>query len=139
MKLYERPKTKETRDRLPKMPEGVVVPDDLSGLQPPTDRKRTAGAYRWMRWLAAIIVLGAAGVLAAVLVTGGGDEAVEITQVEVLGSDRHLATMADMRADLVDVNYMERYGTDNPVFVEPAPEATPAPPTEGPGSNSLAP
>lgn len=175
MKLYDRPRTKETLDRLPEMPEGVVVPDDVSGLQPPTALKATAGAYRWMRWLAAIVVLAAAGALAAVLFTGG-DNATEIAQVEELGSDRHLATMADLTfdqvelnymevygtdnptfitatvpalgsdrhlattadltADQVEVDYMELYGTDNPTFVEPAPEL---PPTEGPGSNSLAP
>ena len=175
MKLYERPKIEKTLDRLPEMPEGVVVPDDISGLQPPTALKSTAGAYRWMRWLAAIIVLGVAGVLATVLFTGG-DDAIEIAQVEelgsdrhlatladlttdqvatgymatygtdnpafvtaavpVLGSDRHLATLADLTTDRVATGYMATYGTDNPAFVEPAPEA---PPTEGPGSNSLAP
>ncbi len=82
MKLYEHPKTEETLDRLPELPEGVVVPDDISGLQPPTTLKPAAGAVRWMRWLAAIVVLGAVGVLAAVLLTGS-DNAIETAQVDV--------------------------------------------------------
>jgi hypothetical protein len=101
MKLYENSKTEETLDRLPEMPEGVVVPDNISGLQLPTAPKPTAGAYRWMRWLAAIVVFGAAGVLAAVLITGG-DNASETSQVE---------------ADRFATDFMATYGTDNPVFV----------------------
>ncbi len=119
MKLYERPKIEKTLDRLPEMPEGVVVPDDISGLQPPTELKSTAGAYRWMRWLAAIVVLGAFGVMAAVLFTGG-DNATEIAQVEELGSDRHLATLADLTTGQVATSYMATYGTDNPTFVTAA-------------------
>jgi hypothetical protein len=101
MKLYENPKTEEKIDRLPEMPEGVVVPEDISGVHLPTAPKPTAGGYRWMRWLAAIIVFGAAGVLAAVVFIGG-DNATETAQVE---------------ADLVAIDYMATYGTDNPVFV----------------------
>ncbi len=175
MKLYEHPKTTETLDRLPKLPKGVEVPDDLSGLQPPTTLKPAAGAVRWMRWLAAIVVLGAIGVLAAVLFNGS-DNAIETDQVgydrhlatmadltidpitvdymatygtdnpafvivtPTLGSDRHLSALANQPASVVDTGqYMELYGTDNPVFVQAAPEVTTAWPTEGPGSNSLAP
>jgi hypothetical protein len=140
MKLYEHPRTEETLDRLPELPEGVVVPDDISGLQPPTSVKPAAGAVRWMRWLAAIVVLGAVGVLAAVLFSGS-DTAIETAQVEVshstnqgpgstslaavpwapatvYGSDRHFGAMADLSIDAaVTVDLMETVGTDNPVFV----------------------
>ena len=102
MKLYERPKKEETLDRLPEMPEGTVVPDDISGLQPPKELKTTAGAYRWMRWLAAIIVIAAAGALAAVLIRGSDN-------------------------------------VTDPAVVAPASQEAPVTPTEGPGSNSLAP
>ncbi len=124
MKLYERQKTEETLDRLPEMPEGVVVPDNISGLQPPTALEPTARGVRWMRWLAAIIVLGAAGVLAAVLFTGG-DNATETAQVEVLapdymdlyGTDNPVFVQATT-AGRVAPDYMALYGTDNPVFVQ---------------------
>jgi hypothetical protein len=126
MKLYEHPKTEEKIDRLPEMPEGVVVPEDISGLHLPTALKPSAGGYRWMRWLAAIIVLGATGILAAVLFTGG-DNATETAQVEadlvaidymeLYGTDNPVFVQTTT-ADLVAIDYMELYGTDNPVFVQ---------------------
>jgi hypothetical protein len=49
---------------LPELPEGIRVPDDLSGLEHPdvvTPRRRV----RWMRWMAplAVVVLGVAGAM----------------------------------------------------------------------------
>ena len=112
MKLFEHHKAEKTVDRLPELPSGVEVPDDISGLRPPTTLKPTAGGVRWMRWLAAIVVLGAAGVLAALLLTGGDDATeTETAQVET----GQVATQAE--ADLGAIDYMATYGTDNPVFL----------------------
>jgi hypothetical protein len=122
MKLYEHPDTEKTLDRLPEMPPGVEVPDDISGLVPPTT-KRTSGGIRWMRWLAAIIILGAAGIVAAVLVSNGTetDEA-PVDYMQMYGTDN--PTFVDGSAGpgtitivAPDSSYMDVYGTDNPVFV----------------------
>ena len=115
MKLYDRPMIDKTLDRLPELPEGVEVPDDISGLQPPTTLRPTGGAIRWMRWIAAIIVLGAVGLLAVLAINSDVEVArsdgsdyttvgatpwatTEVTQADVYGSDRHLGTWADLGA-----------------------------------------
>ena len=99
MKLFEHHETEKTLDRLPELPPDVEVPDDIRTLQPPTTLKPTAGGVRWMRWLAAAVLLAAAGVVTAAL----------------LRSDE---------ADETPVDYMETYGTDNPTFVEGAEPGT---------------
>jgi hypothetical protein len=66
-----------------------------------------------MRWLAAIVVFGAVGVIAAVIFSGG---TTEIDQADVYGSDRHLTTWEDLATNR-NIDYMAVYGTDNPVFV----------------------
>jgi hypothetical protein len=131
MKLYDRPRIDREHDELPKLPEGVEVPDDISGFHPPTTLKATGGGIRWMRWLAVILVLGAVGVVAALTI--GSDNAVD--QADVNGSDRPPATLENLGAEQTAVDYMATYGTDNPVFVQTVPMFGP---NEGPGSNSLA-
>lgn len=131
MKLYDRPKNQETLDRLPELPEGVEVPDDVSGLQPPTTLRPTGGGIRWMRWLAVILVLGAIG-LAGVLVVQSystteidranymelyGTDNPVFVQAETYGSDRNLSTSEDLTTGRA-IDYMEMYGTDNPVSVQ---------------------
>ena len=69
MKVIHRHETDRTLDRLPDLPPDVRVPDDISGLEPPTTRPAAKGV-RWMRWLAAFVLIGGAGVVTAVLVTG---------------------------------------------------------------------
>jgi hypothetical protein len=124
MKLFEHPETEKTLDRLPGLPPGVEVPDDISGIEPPTTLKPTAGGIRWMRWLAAIVLLGAAGVVTAVLVRS--DDATETPDdyMEAYGTDNPTFVPEAAGPGTVDivatVDYMELYGTDNPVFVPEA-------------------
>lgn len=71
---------------LPELPEGVEIPDDLSGLEPPARR-------RWLPWTVAVALIAIAAA-AVLLVWGGGDTeqaepavvlspAAEIVQAEV--------------------------------------------------------
>ncbi|MBT8239933.1 MAG: hypothetical protein KJN63_01750 [Acidimicrobiia bacterium] len=133
MKLYDRPNVDEKLDRLPELPEGVEVPDDISGLRPPTTLKSTGGATRWMRWLAVILVLGAIGLAGVLVVQSYSTTEIDQARVNVTAT-QHLAQLADLTADPIAVDYMELYGTDNPVFVAEQMFG----PNEGPGSNSLA-
>ena len=124
MKLFERHDTKETLDRLPEMPPGVEVPDDLSGLHPPDTEKPTAGGVRWMRWMAAILLLGAAGVVAAVLLIGSGD-AESDDYMQLYGTDNPVFIEGSepgiVEIYAPDASSFEMYGTDNPVIVPGAP------------------
>ena len=125
MKLFERHDTKETLDRLPEMPPGVEVPDDISGLHPPATEQPTSGGVRWMRWLAAILLLGAAGVVAAVVLTSG-DETDDVDYMQMYGTDNPTfveGTAGPGTVEIVapDSSFFEMYGTDNPVIVPGAP------------------
>ena len=130
MKLFERRHAEETIDRLPELPAGVEVPDDISGLEPPTTLRRPTGGVRWMRWLAAILLLGAAGGVSAAILSG--DDAVEApaeATVDLMirdGSDNETfvenALPPGTRV-IHTMDYMALYGTDNPVFVPGAAEA----------------
>ena len=53
---------------LPELPEGVVAPDDLSGLEPPTAR----AGLRWLRWVA-VLAVAVIAVAVWLLVRAGGD------------------------------------------------------------------
>ena len=55
-------------EHLPEFPEGVKVPDDLSGLEHP-DEVTPRRHIRWMRWMAPLAVI-ALGIVAAVLFFG---------------------------------------------------------------------
>ncbi len=111
MKLQER--TRETLDRLPELPEGIEVPDDVSGLTHPPAGRKVAGGIRWMRWLVALVVIAiGAGVATWYVTQGDGTDYVE----RATGSDRHLTTAAELTPAQVVVDYMDLYGTDNPTF-----------------------
>ena len=127
MKLQDRPLLDEKLDRLPELPEGMKVPDDISGLEPPATLRASGGATRWMRWLAAIIVLGALAVGAAILTTDGDGTTVEqaevsstasqhLEQLEVLGTDGVGATARGHVAQLERLatvpTQAEVYGSD---------------------------
>jgi hypothetical protein len=77
MKLFERfthETHPEVEDHLPELPEGIIVPDDLSGLEIPTQR---GTAVRWMHWMPVALVLAAGGLtIALVLQSNGTDETV---------------------------------------------------------------
>lgn len=124
MKLYEHPETEKTLDRLPELPPGVEVPDDISGIGPPTTQKPTTGGVRWMRWLAAILLLGAAGVLTALLLQGvQGNEADEtpVDYMETYGTDNAVINPNAAEPGTIEIvaaeDYMALYGTDNAVIV----------------------
>lgn len=111
MKVQDRPR--ETLDRLPELPDDVVVPDDVSGLTHPPAGRKVAGGVRWMRWLVALVVLaiGAGAVTYVIL------QEDEIDYVErATGSDRHLVTVGELTTAPVVVDSMDLYGTDNPAF-----------------------
>jgi len=88
MKLFERFTVHETHpeveEHLPELPEGVVVPDDLSGLEVPTRRVTTV---RWMRWVPVGIVLAGGGLVLALVLQSDGttDEvAVQPSSIELV-------------------------------------------------------
>jgi hypothetical protein len=120
MKLFEHPEEEKTLDRLPDLPEGLEVPDDISGLHPPTTPQPTTGGVRWMRWLAAVVLLAGAGVLTAVLVRGDNPDPAQVDYLEVYGTDNPTFVEGNAPGSVeivATVDYMEVYGTDNPVFV----------------------
>ncbi len=121
MKLFEHPKTEKTLDRLPDLPPGVEVPDDISGLHPPTTVKPPAEGVRWMRWLAAIVVLVTAGVLTAVLLRSNNADQAPVDYMETYGTDNPAFVEGGPGPGTVEIvgtpNLMDQYGTDNPVFV----------------------
>ncbi|MBT8239932.1 MAG: hypothetical protein KJN63_01745 [Acidimicrobiia bacterium] len=98
MKLYERPRIDKELDRLPELPEGVEVPDDISGLVPPSTLKATGGGIRWMRWLAVILVLGAIGLAGVLVVQSYSTTEIDQARVDVTAR-RHLAQLEQMGAD----------------------------------------
>ena len=127
MKLFEHQETEKTLDRLPELPPGVEIPDDISGIHPPTTLK-PSGGVRWMRWLAAIVLLGGAGVLAAVLLSDSGtDTETPVDYMEVYGTDNPTFVEGSVGPGTVQIiaperSYMELYGTDNPVLIPDAVE-----------------
>ncbi len=60
----------ETLEQLPELPEGVVIPDDLSGLE---DHRPARRAVRWLRW-AVVLVLAAGAAMLVVLLRGDTTE-----------------------------------------------------------------
>ena len=125
MKLFEHQETEKTLDRLPDLPPGVEVPDDISGIHPPTTLKPTTGGVRWMRWLAAVVLLAGAGVLTAVLLRSDNSDQTPVDLMEVYGTDNPAFVEGNPGPRSVEivapVDYMAVYGTDNPVFApEPA-------------------
>jgi hypothetical protein len=86
MKVFERHTTKVTPDRHPEMseqltelPEGVTIPDDISGLEfpPSMEPRRAATGVRWLRWMGLVAIL-AVGALTAVLLLR--DTSTELTE-----------------------------------------------------------
>ena len=58
----------EIHEVLPELPADVTVPDDLSGLtHPDAEGRRPASGVRWMRWVAAMILVAAAAVTLGLL------------------------------------------------------------------------
>lgn len=154
MKLEEHKETGATVEQLPELPEDVRVPDDISGL-PPTPRP-VDGRVRWIRWLAAIVMVGLVGVAFFVIQSEdifamdpmeqyGTDNGVVVDANAVPGSvvvTGSVDQIADAAYDQFEVTrftnlyeaavgvggaveYLERYGTDNPVIV--GGETTPDP------------
>lgn len=94
----------EVTERLPEMPPGVVVPDDLSQLELPPGERRPRTAVRWLRWLPVGLLVAAGGVVAAVVMTRGDAEptpemtmspAADIIQQEI---DQAILEQAEARA-----------------------------------------
>ena len=120
MTIYETTRNTEALDRLPELPTDVQVPDDISDIHPPTTPKPTVGV-RWMRWLAAIVLLGTAGVLTAVLLRNNDTEQVPADYMEVYGTDNPAFVSGAAGAGTVVIagtpDLMKLYGTDNPAFM----------------------
>jgi hypothetical protein len=77
----------EVHEDLPELPEGVTVPDDISGLElvegaEPTGR---ATRIRWLPWagLAAVVVIGGLA-LVAVIRDDGGSEPMQATSYQLV-------------------------------------------------------
>ncbi|MFW2333179.1 hypothetical protein, partial [Ilumatobacter sp.] len=71
----------ETPQRVPEFPEGVTIPDDLSGLEFPTRPSRAATAVRWLRWipLVAVIAIGAVTAFELLRDDGTTDQTVPVS------------------------------------------------------------
>ena len=151
MKLEEHEETGTTLEQLPELPGDVRVPDDISGL-PPTPRP-VDGRVRWIRWLAAILVVGLMGVVflvtqdtptmdpmeqygtdnvvvvdadavpGSVVVTGSVDAIADAAYAEF--ETTRFTNLYEVAVGGGAVDYLERYGTDNPVLV--GGETTPDP------------
>lgn len=125
MKLFERFNAHETHpeveEQLPELPEGITIPDDISGIEGPT---RRTTAVRWMRWVPVGLVLAAGGLVLALALQGDGttDEAVvqqatsaEVVQNEItaalaearVGTMEMQATSALMAQDAIDAALAE--------------------------------
>ena len=127
MKLFEQHETERAREQLPEMPPDVQVPDDISGLRRPTTQRPTADRIRWIRWVAAIVLVGAVGGIAAMLLSSSETDVAPtaVDYMEIYGTDNPVILQDDAVAGTVEivgtVDYMELYGTDNPAFVETTP------------------
>ena len=116
--MIDRPTT--TVERLPELPEGVVVPDDLSGLTGP--RRRLLG-FGWPGWLALILL---AGVIALLVIVDFDGTTAPWGPGEGPGSNSLDGAVATQTAVAVV-----------PDVITPTATATPFAVDEGPGSNSL--
>lgn len=76
MKLFER-HDQETHETLPDVPEGVTVPDDLSGLDT-TDGHRGGTRVRWLRWAAPVALVAGGALVAAVVINDNGTETTDV-------------------------------------------------------------
>ena len=72
-KLFEHPTTHETKE-LPELPHGVVVPDDISGLEvPEPEEPRPLGhQVRWLRWTVAVVLVAVGAILIGTIVRDDG-------------------------------------------------------------------
>lgn len=109
MKLFERHTHREASthrpeapERLPELPEGVTVPDDLSGLEFPASLRpaRPATGIRWMRWLPLLVVVLAAGALTTALLlrNGGSEPATEVSSYQLVQESIDAALAANRPA-----------------------------------------
>jgi hypothetical protein len=88
MKLYEHPTTHDTKER-PKLPPGVVVPDDISGLEAPEARQPGHGRQvRWLRWMAVVVLLAVGAVVIGTLVRDDSTTTVETPSAQQLIQDQ---------------------------------------------------
>ena len=158
-KLYERKNLDrdavkdlpETQEVLPELPTDVTVPDDVSGITHPmrAGGGRAASGIRWMRWMPAVLLLvaGAVALDWALRVDDTVAREPWVTITEGPGSNSLAATPFEGLVDVVTPPYTSVEPTDwATVRYGPGSTATPmvtvipwTTPTEGPGSNSLAP
>jgi len=75
MKLFEHPTTHEVTE-LPELPHDVVVPDDISSLEVPesTEPSQPRHGVRWLRWMAAAVLLAAGAIVIGAIVRDGDTE-----------------------------------------------------------------
>jgi hypothetical protein len=68
-KLFEHPTTQETKE-LPELPHGVVVPDDISGLEVPEPEKPKPPGHqvRWLRWTVAGVLVAVGAIVIGAIV-----------------------------------------------------------------------
>ena len=74
MKLFEHPTHEVTE--LPELPHDVTVPDDISGLEVPEsiEPSRPEHGVRWLRWMAAAVILAAGAIMIGTIVRDGSTE-----------------------------------------------------------------
>ena len=122
MKLFEHREKEKALERLPDLPPGVEVPDDISGIEPPTT-KPTTGGVRWMHWLAAFVLIGTAG-LVTVMQLRSDDTVDSPDLMAEYGTDNPAFVDGSPGPRVVQIgaagDLMERWGTDNPTFVPDA-------------------
>ncbi len=89
MKLFDRPRDHKTpefgpelHEHLPELPEGVTIPDDISGIEFPVSTEPTHRQVRWLRWAAVGAVLAAGGLTFALTQRDGTTDTVEINASE---------------------------------------------------------
>ena len=143
MKLFERHTTRETPDshpelheHLPELPEGVIVPDDISDMKLPVSVQPTnrPSAVRWMRWVPIGLGLVAGGLVLAVVMRDGGTETVTPAVPSELIAGANDAWLA---GEGPGSNSLNATDPDATLTNQPQTDVTPWLAGEGPGSNSL--
>ena len=152
-KLFERHPTRETtrllpetNEVLPKLPDDVTIPDDISGLTHPvtTGVRRPASGIRWMRWLPIAVFLAAGAVTTVVVLRSDTviQDNVAWTQPTEGPGSNTLAPTGDLVRDVIPWTYPAEGPGSFTLAATGALVRDAIPwtyPTEGPGSNTLAP
>jgi hypothetical protein len=101
-KLYEHPTIPETKE-LPELPHGVVVPDDISGLEFPEEPGRRPGTkVRWLRWMAVAVLVAAGAIVTGIIIRDDTTTTVDTTSSYELVQDSIDQALLANQATTVD-------------------------------------